>query len=521
MNFLNPYEVLELNSFDTAELKKAKKRKLTEFDLSDNGSIDFKTQKIHKADFIKAVDELDNEQKNQFYWSLKSQPNLSNFLSTGDSIFFSNFEQQRVFANPEFVAFISPYFAFQYNKLFFKTFREANQGLLKKIVAAPLLVSPTHTDTAYQQTRAFLQAEIQTINTLNNELNDEESDYSTETAAKILPDISRNLNVEMLNLLPAYFQTQRNDIAQKLRNVSVAVFNTFDNVKVALQIINFALQLQINNLTKQNLEKDQQQIADIHKEREEAAKFAPILLKYIVVVEKLHKILKNIISPFVTLTEVQNLVNINQLNSEPDILDELREQIALIIRAMSVEIYNEKSDFNTALELIKIAQQINVKDTTAKKRINDAKSDLQRVQADRVNKEREELNLLIELVNKVNYQTRGDIQNINQTALKELLVKLFRLGANGESIFPDLAHMNQPQLVKTLVYQLIELSESMEQKAGRNFLRYVLDIAANGSTLKQHIENSMQRAGKRHKSKLPWGCIYIILVVVVIIGLHA
>lgn len=53
MKFVNPYEVLELDTPDNSEVKKAKRRKLTEFDLSDDGSIEFKSIKIHKADFLK------------------------------------------------------------------------------------------------------------------------------------------------------------------------------------------------------------------------------------------------------------------------------------------------------------------------------------------------------------------------------------------------------------------------------------------------------------------------------------
>ena len=46
MNFINPFDLLDVVEIDGAVIKKAKRRKLTEFDLSDNGMIDFENQQV-------------------------------------------------------------------------------------------------------------------------------------------------------------------------------------------------------------------------------------------------------------------------------------------------------------------------------------------------------------------------------------------------------------------------------------------------------------------------------------------
>jgi hypothetical protein len=95
---------------------------------------------------------------------------------------------------------------------------------------------------------------------------------------------------------------------------------------------------------------------------------------------------------------------------------------------------------------------------------------------------------------------------------------LFNLQSNNRSIFPQLATFNQKELIRTLANKLIELSESMEQQVGRNFLTYVLDIAANDNELKQQIENAiLRRAGKKLEKEGEGGITTIIIIVIVII----
>jgi hypothetical protein len=93
MNFINPFELLDISEVDPASIKKAKRRKLTEFDLSDDGTIEFGGEKITKSDFIRVTDELDNSDKSEFYLFLANNPQLNSFLTYRKTSFFSNFRQ--------------------------------------------------------------------------------------------------------------------------------------------------------------------------------------------------------------------------------------------------------------------------------------------------------------------------------------------------------------------------------------------------------------------------------------------
>ena len=487
MNFLNPYEVLELDTPDTSEVRKARRKKLTEFDLSDDGSIEFKNLKIHRADFLRATDDLDNEQKSQFYWSIKNNPELSNFLSSGDTWFFVNYETQRIFNNPDFIEFISPYFAYQYNKVIFQTFNEGNASLLRKLVANPILVSPAQTDKTYQSLREFLNTQIQDLNQIKIDIENEESHYEEDNAEEVYTDLQDLININIYNTLPSYFQSQRNDIAQKLRNISVAVFNDLNSSEVSLQIIKYTLQLSINNLTKQNLEKDYNQIAEIDKERAEAEKYSPLLLKYALAIRQLQELIQGTEKSNNTnllISKVNNIINIDELNNQPNVFDEIRNKVALSIRALSVEVFNENNDIETAISLIKIAQKVNVTDNETKRIIREAAKDLQEIAQKRVGEEKIVLIQISSIFSNMYTQIQyTHISQINQDKILKVFTDFFtkdtvELVANAT---------NYLELQREIYQHCANIARKLEKKYSLAIIDCIQDIGKKNQDLANWI----------------------------------
>jgi hypothetical protein len=52
MNFINPFDLLEIETTNSDAIKKAKRRKLADIDLND-GFLEVGNQKISKSEFIK------------------------------------------------------------------------------------------------------------------------------------------------------------------------------------------------------------------------------------------------------------------------------------------------------------------------------------------------------------------------------------------------------------------------------------------------------------------------------------
>ena len=253
------------------------------------------------------------------------------------------------------------------------------------------MVSLSQTDKAYQSLREFLNSQIQDLHQTRTEIENEEGFYDEDNAKEVLTDLKEQINVNLHNTLPSYFQSQRNEIAQKLRNISVAVFNNLNSSEVALQIIKYALQFDINNLTKQHIENDYNQIAKIHKERRETEEHNSLVLKYNLIMRQLQDLINGVENDSNTkslISKVKDIVNINDLNKFPGLFlfDDIRQQIALSIRALSVEIFNRHDDDGTAHTMIQIAQRINITDSETKQLIEKTALDIKEILVKRTKK---------------------------------------------------------------------------------------------------------------------------------------
>lgn len=87
MNFINPFDLLEIDTTDSEVIKKAKRRKLADIELND-GFLEFGNQKISKSEFIRLVDELDDNKRKNMYFFITKDTNLNSFLSNNDVRFF-------------------------------------------------------------------------------------------------------------------------------------------------------------------------------------------------------------------------------------------------------------------------------------------------------------------------------------------------------------------------------------------------------------------------------------------------
>jgi hypothetical protein len=426
MNFVNPFDLLDVVESDIASVKKAKRRKLAEFDLSDDGMIEVGNQKITKSDFIRVTDELDSSNIAEFYLFVKRNLKLNAFLTNGDTSFFTNFRQESIYTDADFVNFISPYFSQQYNIVLLEAFQNDNLTLLKRLVVNLPLVNSRDTEKAYKGLSQHLKNIEDELHEIRRELDDEESYYDEDTIDELDADIREKANNEAINLLPSYFQAQRNEIAQKIRNISVAVFNGINDAEVAYQLISYSLEFKINNLTKQKLQKDYEQIKEIYENRNESEQFSSELARYggvlLQIVQLIKQVEGNQISASAIQLKVNSMISISELNQLPVVFEEIREQIAMAIRALSVAVWNEKSDLDVALSLIQTAQKINLK-PEIKSQINKVYNDLNQLR----DKQAEPIIEVLQNINKAVRQVNiSSGQTINTNKVREVLNGLFQ-----------------------------------------------------------------------------------------------
>jgi hypothetical protein len=145
--FINPIELLELQNYsakeiDSSLIKKAKRKLFADIDLSDDGLFDYKGVSLTKTDCETAIDGLENPDYVEFYLYLanNNQP-LNDFLVNGDVSFFTKISQESIFKLPEFVNFISPYFAPQFDKALVNAFKSKNSIRTQNILRTQNLLN--------------------------------------------------------------------------------------------------------------------------------------------------------------------------------------------------------------------------------------------------------------------------------------------------------------------------------------------------------------------------------------------
>ena len=179
--YVNPIEILGLsNAIDTKSIeneivKKAKRKLFADIDLSDNGEFEYYGLKLTKGNCEKAIEDLTNNDYKEFYLYLANNRPLNEFLANGKESIFNNFKKDSIFKLPEFIKFISPYFAPKFNKALLTAFDNGNYELTKAILNTSALIAQTEINLAFKSDSNSIQNSITKSDELTKEINNEES----------------------------------------------------------------------------------------------------------------------------------------------------------------------------------------------------------------------------------------------------------------------------------------------------------------------------------------------------------
>lgn len=368
MNFINPLEILdlknaEINSVDNIVIKKAKRKLFADIDLSEDGQLHYKDIKLTKSVCERAIDELENNEKKEFYAYLLTNEPLNNFLASGNELLFSNFKQEGIYKLDEFINFISPYYSARFDRSITTAFKKNNIDLFRSILRTQFLISKTDIGTAFKSLSNEIQHRIEEVDRITTEIKNEETDYTDDDIEEVIEKAENNFPAELLNSLPPYFQSQINRIASSLNYLSIAVWNEFSSAFIPMKLLEIVLTLNIESVSKPTFQKNYTIYQKKYKEQAEEEKNAPTLMKWAELLIQLRdtndKIEEKTITPTQAETAV-NSINIEELNSVPSFGDEIRKAIANVIRGISISIWNKHSDINTSIVTLNKALAINL-----------------------------------------------------------------------------------------------------------------------------------------------------------------
>ncbi|QQR98878.1 MAG: hypothetical protein IPK18_05020 [Sphingobacteriales bacterium] len=386
MQYINPIEILGLSnvedttSIDNEIVRKAKRKLFADIDLSDNGLFEYYGLQLTKSDCEKVIDELTNNDLKEFYLYLATNKKLNSFLVNGNNDVFINFKQDSIFKLPEFIKFISPYFAPKFDKALLKAFESEDIEQTKSILKTSFLISQSEINIAYKSVSYNIQKNISEIAEIKNDIKNEESAYDEDDIDEVVDLVIEYFPSEILNCLPNYFQSQILKIANEINYLNVVIWDNFDNTQVCNDLLEHVLTLNIGGLDKPTFQKNYDIVRKKNQERIEQENNAPILRKYagylIQTKTKIKEIESKTTTPINLLSWVNSTISITDVNNLPSVFDEIKNQVALSLRAMSVEIWNSFSNIDVSIDLINKANNITGLKAETKQNLEDAKKQL-------------------------------------------------------------------------------------------------------------------------------------------------
>lgn len=391
MHYINPYELLSINSenlsdINSALLKKTKKQLLIEIGLN-NDRYNYKGIELTKTVCNTVIDELEDDNKKIFHWFIYKNKNLNDFLSIGALEFFERYKFDNVYNSADFINFISPYFSERFDRTLLKAFQDKNLQLFNAILKYQYLISQSDVSKSFKSLDNEIKNRISEIDIIKQEIKENKSHYTETTIEEVVEIVKEKFPVAFINSLPTYFQSQINKIGASINYLQLAIWESFTTItQVSYDLLEYLLKMNIDSASKPTFENNYKIVKQKNDEKIEREKNAPIIKKWASVLNQIREITKGIddktIQTKSTSNRINSILNINELNALPSFGNEIRSQIAYALRSLSISSWNSQSDINTALLFINLALSINVSQEIKEKFKNDLQ-DLTKIKQER------------------------------------------------------------------------------------------------------------------------------------------
>lgn len=502
--YVNPIEILGLsNAIDTTRIdneivKKAKRKLFADIDLSDNEVFEYYGIQLTKGNCEKAIDELTNDEYKEFYLYLANNKPLNEFLASGKETIFKNFKQDSIFKLPEFVDFISPYFVPKFDKALLAAFENDNADLTKAILNTTSLIEHSDLNSAFKSVSINIQNKISEIDKITKDIKNEESAYHEGNIEDIVKLVKEYFPSNTINCLPPYFQSQILKIAKAINFLSNSIWDSFEGAQIPKDLTEYLLTLNIGGIDRPTFENNFKIIKKKNDERKEQEKYAPILNKYAITLIALRKLREEIENksklPYAAIKQINSILSIDELNLTPLILNEIRNQIAMLLRNISVSIWNKHSELNESITLIRIAKTIKV-DNETKVELEDTLMQLLELKQKQKDNEKNEIQNLIDVVENINSQiiSHGMI-NIKSDKVKEMLSQIFT-----DKQINSLSESKELELKRRLFYALEKTLVKLDAFYSNSFFKRIKPIGNNDGELAVSIEKNI--SGVEFKAK--------------------
>lgn len=385
MTFINPIEILNLSgtplqAIDNVVKKKARKAVLAEIDLSDDELFHYHQQQLTKADCERSIDELEQQDRLEFYHFIAGYEPLNQFLTTGNTALFTAFKHESIFTLPEFIRFISPYFAAAYSRVLQQAYTHTSSATFLQVIAVPPIVTEEDKTVAYQSIRTQLNQHIELIHaiTLHVKAADETADMEA-----IARKVEGLVVVEKINALPDYFQPLINTLFMTVRELFIATINVRKNLKICIQLYKHITDVKADLRHKERVWKD---LADLTRVAVTDPRFTDTtdedFRHYRNLFPQLEAVIHSIEHPQTSLAGIGKWVEVNinttAINTLPSCYNGIKNHLVLRVKELAILTWNRFFRGDEALQILAVASTINYQDEYARQQLAEGKESLNR-----------------------------------------------------------------------------------------------------------------------------------------------
>jgi hypothetical protein len=220
MQYKSPFYIINPD-ITPGQVKLERKKIIAQFEINDNRPVKIRDKTFTKSEALGLLEELENENKLKFHQLIYTTPYLLSFLEDGtlDGDFTTN-EKADVLNSPEFIDFVSPYFAAQYSAILFKAFISEDHISIIKLKKFPFLCSDSYYDSCFNKTM-YEFTSLCTI--LNKEVKQAKKNQNPFLIRQDF--FERDKLIDTLNALPDYFSSQLDIYMSALLEAVVICYN--------------------------------------------------------------------------------------------------------------------------------------------------------------------------------------------------------------------------------------------------------------------------------------------------------
>lgn len=374
MLFINPFELLEIDAenpslIDSIVLKKAKRRLFAEIDLSENGFLLYKNIEITKSSCEKVIDELEDPEKKEYYAYLTTNKPLNNYLVNGELDLFSNYKQDGIFKIKEFIEFISPYFTFRFEKSINDAFKSNDLLLFKSILRTQNLIDKKDYNSSFRSLTHEIQNRIVEIDEMTKNFKNGDLKYNSPDNLEIIKKVELLFPIEILNILPPFFQSQINKIATSLNYLGKEIWESSYIPNVPKLLMEFLFQIDFDSLSKPVYQENYKVYNDSFERKQKVINNNNLYPELETIILKLKDLESQIEKRQISNRAAGKAAlktDVAFLNSLPDSVESSRDQIASLLREISVSIWNRFKVIETSLKVINLALTIKISEQKKK-----------------------------------------------------------------------------------------------------------------------------------------------------------